>query len=120
MKRSAYEILGGAGDPVLVIRLKNLDNVIKKQGGAAGGLAMWAAPQSITNVALEAARKKLEEGFRKEGVDAEVTIAAAAPTEKPPKGEFFIGVVAGALGLGLLGFGGWTLWTKVLKKWVVR
>lgn len=88
----------------LVIRVKNVPELVKKQGGAAGALAYAAAPQTITAKVYDEMRSKLAEGLDQQGVDADISVVSLPPTGPAPKGELLTGIAigAGTVGIGAL------------------
>lgn len=103
-------IVGDAIDPqYVVIKVKNMGDVVTKQGGAMGNVAYSLTPQTISNIAYERMRDDFKKGLAEKGVDADVTITAMPPTGKPPAGELWFGVAVGASTVGM----GWLLWKLI-------
>lgn len=73
--------VAGTGDRAVVVRLKNVGDLLKSQGGAAGALAYGAVPQTMTDVVYGKLRAELEQKLREQGVDADVQV-----TYTPPQG----------------------------------
>ena len=113
---SGYEILGGADDLVVVVRLRNLRVLVAREGGALGKLAYNVAPETVSAMSLKKVRDKLIEGFGKEGADADVQVLSTAPIGGPPKAEFLTGAAIG----GATVVGGFLLWKYALSNLVAR
>jgi hypothetical protein len=105
---AAEETVVGAdiADQFVVIRIKNMADVIKAQGGALGNLAFSLTPQTVANLAFSRMRDEFKKSLADKGVDADVTLAAAGPATKAPRGELVTGVIVGAGAIGV----GWGLW----------
>ncbi len=98
-----------AGDPAdqyVVIRVKNMGDVVRREGGALGNFAYEMTPQTIANIAYGKMRDEFKKSLADKGVDADVTLAATPPIGKPAKGELLTGVLVGAGTVGI----GWGLW----------
>ena len=119
---TGYQILGGAAEDslALVIKVKNIAEVVAKQGGAAGKLAQQLAPLTIANTVYNAMKDKMAAGFAEQGVVADIAITSSVPTAKPTKGEFLAGVVVGGVGVGAVAVGGWALWKYVISRFFVK
>ncbi len=106
-------IVGAAAvDPqYLVIKVKNMADVIAKQGGALGNFGYSLTPQTMANFVYGQMAGQFKQKMAAEGVDADVAVTADPPTHKPPSGGVLVGaaVGVGAVGLGAL------LWKYVLK-----
>lgn len=102
---------GMGGDQYVVVKIKNVEDLVRNQGGATGKMAFALAPQTITNKVYDQIRAKLLAGFRSEGVDADVQVTASPMAGPRPPAEFLRGAVAGAVLAG----GGWLLWKHVLR-----
>ena len=97
----------GAGEQYLVIRVRNLEELVRKRGGFAGGLAVQLAPKTIENKVYSEMAREMVQKFREQGVDAEVSITSAPPTEAAARADFIKGAFVGA---GLLAFGRLAVW----------
>ncbi len=100
-----YDILGDDGQAV-VITIKNVDDLVAKQGGATGANLYKLTPNFVTNMVYDKLRQKLDEGLKAQGALADVKVVSTAPKGAPPKSEFTTGIAigAGAVGVGWLLF----------------
>ena len=107
----------GAGDPVLVIRVTNVDEVVKKQGGGLAAAANMVLPVLVREKVYDQIKSQLSTEFSKMGVATDIQIASVPPTGKPLSGkrDFLTGVVVG----GATVVGGWALWKYALARIVV-
>ncbi len=93
----------GTGRAVL-IRVKNVPELVQKQGGGIGSALQKLAPATLETKVLDTMRMKLAEEFKKQGVDADVSVVASAgfmpagssPIWKP------LAITFGSLGLAAL------------------
>lgn len=85
-----------AGEPALVLRVKDVGGTVKSKGGATGALAYQLAPSTISNTVYSQIRDELLAGFRDKGIDVDVQITSAPPSGPPPANEFFRGAAVGA------------------------
>lgn len=100
--RGAGATAAWAYGPAIVIRIKNVDELIEKRGGKSGGFVYKLAPQTLTNKVYSEMQKKLTDGFLKEGVDADVSVLSSAPAGKRSMPDILTGAAVGALGVGAL------------------
>lgn len=105
------------GDPALVIRIKNVADVVKRQGGATGAAAYAAIPNVVTEKVYSTVQEQLSTKFKEQGVDADVQVTSAPPMGKAPSGkrDFLTGAVVGAGAV----VGGYYLYTRVVAKYVI-
>lgn len=83
-------------DRALVVRVKNVGDAVKSQGGATGALAFSITPETISNVVYSKIRDELISGFRDKGIDVDVQLTSTPPTGPAPKNEFLRGAALGA------------------------
>lgn len=114
MSTYRYLIGAGAGEPVVVIKILNISEVVKKQGGGIAAAANAILPIFVRDQVYEKVKSQLSTEFLKQGVQTEIAIASVPPTGKPLSGkrDFLTGVVVG----GATVVGGWALWKFVLAK----
>ncbi len=89
----------GAGEQYLVIRVKNLDELVRNRSGFAGGLAVQLAPQTIANKVYSEMAREMVAKFRQQGVDADVQIVSGAPSPGEARSDFLKGMLVGAAAL---------------------
>ncbi len=102
------EVLGAAafaGEPAIVIRVKDLGSLIKSQSPT-GGVLYGLTPSTMAGIVYGQMRDKLAAGLKDQGVNADVTIATSPPSGPPPKGDLLFGMSLGAGAVGV----GWGLW----------
>lgn len=110
--RANYTILGGGGDDLsLVVRLKNLASLVQREGGTTGSFAMSLLPETISTKAYDTLKDKLIDGFKQQGVDADVQVISNRPAGAPPPPDFLHGMVVGAGAVGV----GYLLWLGVRR-----
>lgn len=90
------------GAPALVIRYTNVEKLVKDKGGAAGGLAFRAAPQTITNKVYSETASAMRKKFAEEGAEVDVQVVDPAPSGTPRRGDLVTGLLLGAAGVGLV------------------
>ena len=88
---------------IVIGPVRNVADLVSKQGGAAGGIAMSLAPQTISNKVYEEMRKKIAEGFSKEGVVADVKVVSNRPAGGGPSQDLWVGLGVGAGVVGFIG-----------------
>jgi hypothetical protein len=95
------DVLGGGGEQYLLLRIKNIADLVKKRGGFAGGIAIQLAPQTIEKKVYDEISKEMIEKFRQQGVDVETSITSAPGSEA--RGHNFLkGMAVGAGAIVLL------------------
>lgn len=99
----------GADEQYIVIRVKNVEELVRKKGGTTGGIAFGLVPQTVTNQVYSEMAKKLSAGFRGEGVDADVSVVGNPPAGPNGKTDFWGGALLGAGAVGA----GWLAWRLV-------
>ena len=104
-------VVGAAGDQYVVIKVKNVGDLVKKQGGALGNAAFGLLPQMITNTVYTKMRDEFSKKLGEQGVDAEVSVTASPPGGAVPAGE---GIKFGLIAVGTVG-AGWGLWHFLLR-----
>lgn len=108
------EILGAGlpqgGQQYVLVKLKNLSGLVKSQAGASGALALKLVPNTITNTVYTTLQQKLIDGFKEQGVDADVTVVSTPPTNGQPPSDLLQGMVGGAALVGI----GWAAWHYLL------
>lgn len=97
------DVLLGAGEQYLVIRVKNVGDLVAKQGGAVGKLAHTLAPQTITDKVYDEMRKEMLKEFAKQGADVDIQVTATPPMGKRAPTEFGRGALVGGVGAAVLG-----------------
>lgn len=90
----------GAGGQAVVIRVNNVADVVKSQGGAAGNLAFALVPGAVTSKVYDTLKDQLASGLKEKGVDADVTVTGAPPSGPRPKSDLLGGALFGG---GLVG-----------------
>jgi hypothetical protein len=102
-------VVGAAtGQPAIVVRVRDVGAVLK-QKSAAGSLLYDFAPATLSNYTLTEMAKKIGEGLKAEGVDADVQVATSPPSGPPPKSDFMTGAAVGVASVGV----GWGLWRLI-------
>lgn len=71
----------------LLIQVKNVPDLVKSQGGAAGTMAYSLAPGTITGKVYSTMQGELKTKLKEQGVDADVSIVSPAGY-KPQAGGF--------------------------------
>lgn len=92
MSREAY--IGA--DPYVAIRLRNVGDVVAKQGGTFGNIAFSAAPQTITNEVYSKIRDKVAAALSAEGVDADVGVFTLPGGKPGASSDLGRGILFGA------------------------
>ncbi len=100
------EVLSGeVSGPVVVIRLKDPEGLVKSQGAAASA-AFWVAPEATTNKAYQTVAAQIGNALHEKNVNADVTVLDAAPQGSPlgygKEVSFAGGAIFGASALGLV------------------
>lgn len=88
------------GDQALVIRVKNVPELVAKEGGATGKLVHSLVPQTIANTVYDKMAAEMRAKFKEKGVDADVEVTYAPPAVGRSPKDFFVGAGVGA---GLIG-----------------
>lgn len=92
-----YSTIGGAlPQQFVVIAVKNMPDVIKKQSSL-GGLAFGALPKTVSDVAYSKMAAQILASLSSSGVDADVSVTTAAPSGRSTK-DLLFGVGVGAIG----------------------
>lgn len=107
----AVDIIGTSADRAIIIRVKNMRDVVKREGGALGDLAQTVLPDFTSEQFYSKLRSELSGKFKEKGVDAQVDVVLArdAPTTPAQTGlarEFAVGI---GIGLAIEALGLW-LW----------
>ena len=104
------DVLGAAPDRGLLIKINNIDDLVRAQGGATGALANMLLPDTISSKVYGTLKDKLVGALKDQGVVADVKIVV--PTNyKSSAGTFLRNAAVGAAGVGV----GWSLWHFVLR-----
>ncbi|MDO8681563.1 MAG: hypothetical protein Q7R30_23865 [Acidobacteriota bacterium] len=98
----------------IVFTVKNLPEVVAKEGGSAGAVAFKAVPQTIENMAYGKIRDELKTEFGKKGVNIDVQTTYVKPVGGRPPNDLLVGATMGAASVGV-GYGLWKL-VKYLTK----
>lgn len=103
------DILGAETNRAVMVRIKNVAEVVRDQGGAAGAIAQQFAPVTIENEVYKKIAEEFARGLKAKNIDAVVTVVdAPSPDWKPVKGSRVVQYTAiGVGGAGLLGLGAW-------------
>ncbi len=88
--------------PFVTIHVKNVADLVAKQGGAAGSFAARLVPQTIENTVYSEMAKKIGDGMKLEGVDADIKVVSNKPAVGGAPQDFSIGAVAGVAISGAL------------------
>lgn len=88
-------------DQWVTIKVNNVENLVKQQGGAAGEIAFKLAPQTVSNTVYSKLKDQLAAALKEKGVEADVTITSSPATGAPAKGELLTGLALGAGGVGI-------------------
>lgn len=119
MSQNLYHYLVGMaeGDPVVVIKILNVDEVVRKQGGGLAAAANALLPATVRGKVYDTVKEQLSTEFLKQGVRTEISVASVPPTGKPLSGkrDFLTGVVVGGATVGA----GWLAWKYLLARIVV-
>lgn len=102
---------GATGDQYIVIKVKNVGDLVKKQGGALGNLAFSLVPTTISNTVYSKMRDEFSTKLKEQGVDADVSVTATPPGGSVPAGE---GIKLGLIAAGTIGVG-WGAWHFLLR-----
>lgn len=107
----------GAADTghALVVKLRDLQGTVAKQGGAAGAAAFALAPATVAGHAYEVMKTQMADGFRQKGVDVDISVVTTAPNTPAPPGELLTGIGIGVVGSGAL-YGVWKLISHLLRR----
>ena len=96
-----YEILGATAMPALLVQVRNIPELVARQGGAPGAAVQALAPRTIANKVYTEMQKRMTSEFAKQGVDVDVRVVASAQDfGPPPRGEFLTGAAVGASAVG--------------------
>jgi hypothetical protein len=98
-------------DQAIVIRVKNVAGLVESKGGKTGAFAYQLVPQTISRKVYNEMAAKLKSGFKDQGVDADISVVATAPSVKRSMPDIYVGM---ALGAGVIGIG-WLLSKYVFK-----
>lgn len=85
---------------IITVRIKNPEDVARKEGGALGKLLALAAPKLVEDKVLDAAARKFAEEMQSRGIDAEVAVVSSAPRGVPERSDFWRGAAVGAGSVG--------------------
>jgi hypothetical protein len=101
------EILGASmpanpQGPFVTIHVKNIPELVAKQGGSQGAFVQQLLPSTIENVVYSKMAGEIAKGMKAQGVDADVKVVSDKPARGATSSDFTIGAVAGAGGVGLL------------------
>lgn len=90
------------GGPFVTVHFKNVADVVRAKAGAVGGLLAGLAPDTIAAKVYGETAKKIADGMKQEGIDAEVKVVTTRPSGGPFGKDFLVG---GAVGISLFGVG---------------
>lgn len=98
-------------DRYVVIKIKNVNEVVKNKAGSTGAFAMSLAPQTIESQVYDEVAKQIQKEFAKENIQVESKVVTA-PILAGSKydSEFFSGAFIGSVGTVVTGGVLWALW----------
>jgi hypothetical protein len=99
-----FEVLGAANPkgPFVTIHVKNVPELVKKEGGGAGEVAFQLLPQTIENTVYSKMKAEIAAGMKEKGVDADVNVVSNLPAVGGSPKDFLVGSVVGAAAVGLV------------------
>ena len=94
------DVLGAEGQ-YITIKVNNIAELVRREGGLSGGLAYGLAPQTLTNKVYSEMIKKMISGFKDQGVNADVSLSTTPGTPRSVP-DIAVGALvgAGAVGIG--------------------
>ncbi len=88
------------GEQVLTIKVRNVGELVAKEGGKVGALAYGLTPQTISNMVYGKMQSELKAKLQEQGVKADVDVTYTPPSGgKSPK-DLLVGV---GIGVGVVG-----------------
>lgn len=94
--------VAATGDKGILIQVKNVPEVVKAQGGAAGGVAYSLAPASITGKVYDTMKDQLTTKLKEQGVDADVKVVVPTGFQEAGSNPIWKPVALGLSGIGVL------------------
>lgn len=86
----------------IIIKVKNVPQLVAKMGGSMGSLVQSLAPESIDSKVYDEMSKKMKEGLEAQGADADVRVVDIANMRFASENPIWKPVALGIVGTGLV------------------
>lgn len=103
--------------PALFIQIRNVPELVEKQGGAIGSLAHLIGPATVEQRVYDEMAKRFGGELAKQGVRADVSVVNTPPPAGKSSGEGRALLVGAGLGVGAVGVG-WAAWHFLIKRFL--
>lgn len=103
-----------SGRRALLIQVRDVQALVRAKGGAAGDFAQKIMPDTIADQVYSEMAKKMSEGLKAEGVDADVRVVSPAGYQPAGVNAVYKPLAIGSLSL----LGGLGLWK--LTSWIIH
>ena len=103
----AGDVIGGAmsANRSILIKVRNVPELVRKQGGALGGLAAGLVPETINATVYDKMAAELLKGLTEKGVDADVKVVEPTGFQAAGGSPIWKPLAMGLGGAGLLMLG---------------